>query len=584
MKTRRETTSGSSSTNQQVLVPVTSASAGEDPAGSLPAQQQKVIAQLKTAMLSLNKKHGTGTTNEVLGQIIQSLALDEEQKFAHNFKPDYSDVVLDSELSVPPLPVEKKVLKTETQHTLGPVPAWFSFDEVSEMEAAHFGPLFSMDEERWKMYLSLRNDVVRIYEDLIAPLNNKGELFLSSADLRTRLHPKDDAAYVFEIWKFLTRVNVINRGRKSSSDFDQKKKDISTTAVPPQIPKKNSSSITCFTKICCASCSRECHFFCYKPLLPPATSQTDPDETEEQGVKDEPMPQPLAEEEGNKYMCHDCTPAYFEKIPLRLFIDRATRERIVRGEFEEVSKEDVKFFLVLEDEPETVSVTHKFVDSLDFSKKILKNKTAIVKNWESYSDHSKSSSAASTTNPLEILDPQMQEALSGAGQKIRGSVLIEQQVRNMIYHTNLNKNEEIESTCPTTIDRAWELVHQVFVHVLRNLDSPLPAAESPLFVHAKKTDPVHLELLTLVYRIAASAILVKEEILGNFQSDKLISLAEERVDVKRQFLTFIRGLSPPSLAAAHAQSTSEIFVPVQIDSPSVKLASLSPKQLRLVNL
>jgi hypothetical protein len=194
--------------------------------------------------------------------------------------------------------------------------------------------------------------------------------------------------------------------------------------------------------------------------------------------------------------------------------------------------------------------------------------------------------ASSGSNPLEILDPQMQEALSGAGQKIRGSVLIEQQVRNMVYGMS-GKNEEVENTCATSIERAWALTEQVFYHVLKNSNSPLPKSvnESPLFAMARDTDPAHLQLVSLVFRIAEAAILVKEEILGKFQSDKLVSLAQERLDVKQQFLKYVQGIAPfPACHESHQHSVPEkIFVPVKIEA-ATKLASLNPQQLRLVSL
>ena len=620
MKTRRETTSSGGNSNS-VLVPVMTTTNGEEQL-ALPAQQQRAIAQLKSVMASLNKRHGTGTTNEILSQIVQSLNLEEPSSSSiSGYKPEYSDVPVDSQLSVPPLPSFLQADKSiKSSPKIGPVPNWFSFDAVSELESAHFGPLFSMDEERWKMYLSLRNDVVRIYEDMIAPIANKGEVFLTSADIRSRLHPKDDAAYVFEIWKFLSALKVINRGRTRTDVISVASGSgimaRTSVPVPPQRPNRCFSS-TGFSKIKCSSCKRECQFFCYKPLAPPPVplgesngkeeEEEDDEELMEEMIKtdDPPVATPL-EESAQEYMCHDCTPAYFEKVPLRLFIDKETRGRIIRGEFEEVGKDDLKSFLVVQgdqDEQEEEEKQDEFFwgEQNFFNLLLLQPSTSwnLVKSWDSYSHQFNLSSESKSysekplvNNPLEILDPQMQEALSGAGQKIRGSVLIEQQVRNMVYQNanNTLKKEDVDVTCPTSIERAWTLIEQVFSHVIKNSNRELPReiSESAVFVHAKKTDPVHFQLLSLVYRVSEAAMLSKEEILLKFQSDKLISLAEERIEMKRQFVEFLKQLSHPQevqqvLLNSVSPTPSDIFVPVKIDS-SVKLASLNPKQLRLINL
>ena len=553
---------------------------------ALPTQQQRVLAQLKTAMLALNKRHGSATTNEVLNQIISSIAIEEDR--ALNFKPEYSDVLIDSELSVPPVP-EQIVVKKQ-QLILRPVPQWFSFDGVSEAETAHFGPLFSMDEERWKMYLSLRNDAVRIYEDLIAHMAvaDRANLFLNSSDLRLKLHPKDDAAYVFEIWKFLTSAGVINRGRCDTGVVAVAGGDgvniSGEQAIPPQKPAAIHTSG--FTRVNCATCSRECRFFCYKPLPPPESPEgladlplaTD-DLTE---VKDEPMGEPK-----ESYMCHDCTPAFFEKIPLRLFIDQDTKERMLRGEFEEVSVDDVRSFLI-SPEPSLVSeapvrdTARARAAELLLSRFTKESASTVVKSW----DHYVSLPASEKVNPLEILDPMMQDALSGAGQKIRGSVLIEQQVRNMVYGASV-QNEDVEPVCPTDVETAYAIVEELLTRVSKTQSVPESVKSSPPFVTAKKTDPVHFELLSIVWMIAAAARELKKEQIAKLDVGRLESLARERVQTRREFLQYLKSLRRDeemitSGGVVH-DSVKSLFVPVKIDS-SVKLASLNPKQLRLVSL
>jgi hypothetical protein len=535
-------------------------------------------------MLSLNKRHGASTTNEILTQIIQAISDEEAAKLLSNFKPEYSDVVCDDELSNPPIEpvviVERK--KTES---LKPVPNWFSFDQVSELERDHFGPLFSMDEERWKMYLSLRNDVVRIYEEQIAQTASKGEVYLSASDLRQRLHPKDDAAYIFEMWKFLTSISVINRGRVPENKIE------STKVVPSKKPRPSIVTGT-YTKINCSTCGRECKFFCYKPLPPPPETPegllaeeagnpppllpTTDEPKDDQQVKEEEM------QEAETYMCHDCTPAFFEKIPLRLFIDEDTRDRIIHGEFEEVTKDDLKSFLVVpkkaDNKTEPVPESTPTDSLLD---RLVTKKLQIVKSWDVYQTAENGSNSVAV-NPLEILDPSMQEALSGAGQKIRGSVLIEQQVRNMVYGSSL-QNEDVEPVCPTTIDRAYALVEEVFKRVATRMNQPLPQSvgNSHLMTLAKKTDSVHFELLSVVYRTAVIARELKEELLTRVDVARIENLARERLDVKKQFLAHLRTLGTDESMETSDISIVDLFKPV---SGNVPFASTSPKQLRLASL
>ena len=570
-----------------------------DPA--LPPQQQRLLAQLRAAMTQLNSKHGSATTCEILNQIVQSVAAEDEGKAGGSFKPEYSDVVVDTELAAPPPPPVERAAKPVV--ALQAVPNWFSFDEISEMERVHFGPLFSMEEERWKMYLSMRNDVVRIYEDLIAPLpaSGKGELFLTSSDLRTRLHPKDDAAWVFELWKFLTAAGVINRGRKDAG--------ILATAsgcgialggekpVPSSRPK--SVNFAAYTPILCSTCGRECRFVCYKPLPPPPQSpeaMAEGDETSETVtplavVKDEPM----AEADDPVYMCHDCTPAFFEKIPLRLFVDQELADKVARGEFEEVTKDDLKHFLIHTSEVKESHDQTKSNELLSVANKLIakisggKRKNSVVAKWDAYGGVADSRIHGSgVANPLEILDQSMQEALTGAGQKIRGSVLIEQQVRNMVY-SGLGNNEEIPPTCPTSVDRAAYMLNLLLTRVGAALDSPLPhnVVSSPLMEKAKKTDPVHFELLALVVRLATAGGQLKQELLSTLNVARIQELISERVQVKSEFIRYLKSVDAqpvPKPAVSHAGTAgSAVFAPVKVDA-SVKLASQNPQQLRLISL
>ena len=566
---------------------------------ALPTQQQRALAQLKTAMFALNKRHGSATTTEVLNQIIASIAVEDER--ALNFKPEYTDVLVDEELASPPLPEMEPILadKKPTM-TLRGVPQWFSFDVVSEAESAHFGPLFSMDEERWKMYLSLRNDAVRIYEELLAQMapSDRPALFLTSSDLRSKLHPKDDAAYVFEIWKFLTSAGVINRGRQDTKVLNVASGDGVGVSVTQPVPPQQAARVHAsgYTKISCSSCGRECKFFCYKPLpAPPESLPPGSEEELEEPVKDEPMEEAEATpEEKPTYMCHDCTPAFFEKIPLRLFIDQATKERMLRGEFEEVSVDDVKSFLVAPEstshqmEGEEVTRNERSAVAKVINGKILasqKKGKHIVAGWDGYMAKSAETGAA---NPLEILDPSMQDALAGAGQKIRGSVLIEQQVRNMVYGQSAAGNEEIEPVCPTDIATAYVLVERILTRVAQEIEEALPASvlNSALFQMAKKTDPVHVELLAIVWRIVQTARQMKHEELEGFSAARIEALARERVAVRKEFLEYLKSLKRDAdMDAAHDnhRGTGEIFQAIKIDA-NVKLASHNPRQLRLVAL
>ena len=620
MRTRRESTTAAvaqSVVPMQAMAPISAV--GET---VLPTQQQRSLAQLKTAMVSLNKRHGAATTNEIINQIIQAISVGEDEKNSQ-YKPEYSDVLCNDELSNPPVPelARHSVKPTSPSGSvLRAVSEWFSFDEVSPLETAHFGPLFSMDEERWKMYLSLRNDIVRIYEDLLAQCSSsaeKGRIYLSSSDLRQRLHPKDDAAYVFEMWKFLTHIGVINRGRKdevaigvaNSDGVDLKPVGGATKAVPPHNVSVSRPVAGTYTKITCSSCNRECKFFCYKPLPPPQETpeavvaplsmaeeaENPEDERDEDQVKEETMEEA---EEKETYMCHDCTPAFFEKIPLRLFIDQDTRDRIIRGEFEEVNKDDLKSFIVVDNVNEKMdgdlnvesdgrkTVAHALMDRLMGGSKKRNASSVVVKDWDGYNTGMSGGSQVSA-NPLEILDPSMQEALTGAGQKIRGSVLIEQQVRNMVYGSSpiMPNNDEVEPVCPNSIDRAYRLVEEVFTRVAGRMDQPLPnyAPTSPLAI-AKKTDPVHFELLCIVLRAALIAKELKEELLGRINLGRIESLAKERLDVKMQYRNHLSSMHVDAdmQDVVASKSLDEIFKPV--NGPNIKLASTSPKQLRLASL
>jgi hypothetical protein len=597
MRTRRESIQAPAVSSQLVGLGTL---AGEP---VLPSQQQRAMAQLRTAMLNLNKKHGSSTTNEVLNQIIGALAFADDEHKVANVKPEYSDVVCDTELSVPPLPENPSVPTATTRVlTLKPLPQWFSFDEVSAPEKKYFGPLFSMDEERWKIYLSLRNDVVRIYEDMLAQTQAKASVYMSSTDLRQRLHPKDDAAYIFEMWKLLTQIGVINRGRVDEIAIQTAKGDGVTSAseitVPPKsVSRKTNIPANLHSAINCSACGRECKFFCYKPLQPPPETpeavvapltateeEMNPEDSQE--IKEEPSVV--------SYMCHDCTPAFFEKIPLRLFIDQETKERIVRGEFEEVSKDDLKSFLVVPNDSrdglKSEGMNEKKESAPEFRRLMTKltagSKKGIVKGWEGYEVSGTEGMQSQQANPLEILDPTMQEALSGAGQKIRGSVLIEQQVRNMVYGASLH-NDEIEPVCPTTVERAHLLVEEIFKRVAKKIDQPLPphVISSPVFVTAKKTDPVHFEMLSMIWRAGQAAREGKEELLAKVEGAKIEAIAKERISAKTQYIQHLRSfpMDTEMDQGGPVAHVGDLFRTVKIDN-SVRLASTNPKQLRLVSL
>ena len=608
MKTRRESL-GTVRFNEPTPVAAPAFGAQQE-STALPTQQQRVMAQLKTAMLALNKKHGATTTNEILNQIIQSITFDDSETKNLLFKPEYSDVVVDTELAVPPLP---EVTAAATKPAvLAPFPAWFSYDGISEIENSHFGPLFSMEEERWKIYLSLRNDIVRIYEDMLSQINPavyRGELFLTCADLRSRLHPKDDSAWVFEMWKFMTSTGIINRGRKvpgimataTGSGINMS----GEIPVPPQTAKR--INVSGHTKINCSSCGRECKFVCYKPLPVPESPPEIGEAMDEVPMKDEEMGETESSEPDNKdeikppestYMCHDCTPAYFEKIPIRLFLDAETREQVAGGEFEEVTKDDLKSFLSLKSSvsdatgdassAQRVKKTLEMNELRHVAEKIMSRitkKKGVIASWDSY--ERSSNAAATRANPLEILDPSMQEALSGAGQKIRGSVLIEQQVRNMVYSMpSSGDNEEVVPTCPTSIQRATELLVEILKRVSAVVAEPSSVASTPLLVKAKQVDPVHFELLNIIAKISEMSLEVKEEILNQLQADRIQRLVNERIDVKREYIAHFAKLTQTSVhkhAVPKVTHVHELLKQVKVD-PSVRLASQNPKQLRLAQL
>jgi hypothetical protein len=187
----------------------------------------------------------------------------------------------------------------------------------------------------------------------------------------------------------------------------------------------------------------------------------------------------------------------------------------------------------------------------------------------------------------------MQEALTGAGQKIRGSVLIEQQVRNMMYgvtNANNRNDEEVIPTCdPISVERAYELVIEIFKRVELSIDRPLSNEISPVFVHAKKTDPFHYSILCLVYRFVEAAIAVREEFLGTRVSiQTLMNKVHHRVHVKEEYLKFLNLHKPPAVGPESPRTKieghrGEIFKQVTNIS-GVILSSQNPKQLKLVNL
>ena len=256
MKTRRGESLGGSA--QPPAAPVMVNPAQEPSA--IPTQQQRLLGQLKTAMLNLNKKFGNNVTTEVLNQMVGSLIFDQEELKNQSWRPEYSDIKIDVELSNPPAPPEQPVTAGVPAVTgpVPPLPGWFDFEKVSEIENAYFGPLFSMDDERWKMYISMRNDLIRIYEDHVIV---NGGAFMSSSEIRARMHPKDDSAQIFELWRFLSQHKVINRGEKTRQQDDSLHGVSRDTvqAISAQNVKNMPIGVTNYNPIKCSNCSRECH-------------------------------------------------------------------------------------------------------------------------------------------------------------------------------------------------------------------------------------------------------------------------------------------------------------------------------------
>ena len=87
--------------------------------------------------------------------------------------------------------------------------------------------------------------------------------------------------------------------------------------------------------------------------------------------------------------------------------------------------------------------------------------------------------------------------------------------------------------------------------------------------------------------IAAAARELKKEQIAKLDVGRLESLARERVQTRREFLQYLKSLrrdeEMSTTGGVVHDSVKSLFVPVKIDS-SVKLASLNPKQLRLVSL
>ena len=538
---------------------------GQASSEEMPTQQQRVFGQLKTAMLNLNKKHGTSTTTEVLGQILQSITVADVTEDKH---PVYSDVYIDTELAVPPVPAE---VKTDVLPVvLSAFPSWFSFDSVSPMETAHFGPLFSMDDERWKMYLLTRNDVVRVAEE--AP-----HVYMDATHLRIRMHPKDDAALVFEIWKFMTKHRVINRMVSSDEEVDNTK----VCSVPPQ-PAVGQLGAN-FTPVLCSSCGRECRFVCYKAIPSPDTPETPPPED-----SDEEMKQPAESVEPTiAYFCHDCTPPFFEKIPLRLFIDEETERQISQGKFEEVGKDDLKSFIKVAGAVGGANVANREITAGqphiqkfdEIYEKIFSKKPTLVKSW---SEYSVMGSAQAATGLMDTLDPTMQEALRDAGSKIRGSVLIEQQVRNLMYGSGDGKESEQVPVCSVEVDRAFELIQAVFANTSVAFAGPVPKllASSELYKQAVKTDRVHAELIRFVYLLSKSAIDLKNA-SSPLDVNKLESLLNRRIAVKTEYLKSRKSSDIKMTEAPGIRGLpGDIFS--QTQNPK-DLASMSSKQVKLVH-
>ena len=608
---------------------------------AIPTQQQRLLAQLRTAMLNLNKKFGNNVTTEVLNQMVGSLIFDQEELKYQSWRPEYSDVKIDIELSNPPVPEgDEGVATAPARGAVAPLPSWFDYEKISDLENAHFGPLFSMDDERWKMYISMRNDLIRIYEDHV--IVNGGE-FMSANEIRQRMHPKDDAAQIFELWKFLSQHKVINRGQLSKDQNDALTGTVrdSVQAIGSQ-DVKNSSPATNYNPVKCCNCSRECKFFCYKSVPPPPQSP-EPTTGDDLGVVETPdIPMPSDDtmddpegvkddvemkeekESDEKFFCHDCTPPYFEKIPLRLFIDEVMRDRIAHGEFEEVTKDDLRSFIVVPTEREDSGMIERrmknekilaekqIVDKLMASILVGGNKhKGVVANWDSY----KSTLAAvvkteslstknageqiggQNNNPLEILDPLLQEALSGAGQKIRGSVLIEQQVRNLIIGTHEISEEQVPTCHPVSVNRAFELITEIFTLVHDTFKDPLPReiVESEIFVHAKKTDHYHFGILSLIYRIIVACESIKNRSLrsGGVDLKKLEKEIVKRISIKREFVSFLKQHNQSSSSASVSPSSPRASAKVegfrgqsifQSEVTPAVLSSKNPAQLKLVAL
>ena len=261
------------------------------------------------------------------------------------------------------------------------------------------------------------------------------------------------------------------------------------------------------------------------------------------------------------------------------------------GEFEELGREDLKSFLLMPKTREEHSVPPpdakgEMVAAQAILKRIFPNKsnsgTRIVAPWDPYG---LGTSATACGNPLEILDPLMQEALLGAGQKIRGSVLIEQQVRNMMYASTRN-DEDLAPTCPVEIGRAFELLTTVMTLVAKSMSGgsvPPCLANSALFQQAKKTDPVHAELLHVVFRVAQAAVDLRATIIAQVDLEAITAAMESRIAVKAEHRSFLNGVTQRDHEMQEVEIhglETEIFRQVRSFAPS----SASFKQLKLVEL
>jgi hypothetical protein len=279
-----------------------------------------------------------------------------------------------------------------------------------------------------------------------------------------------------------------------------------------------------------------------------------------------------------------------------LFIDKRTRDAIVAGEYEELAKDDVKYFIVGETDEHGVSPhlpsdykgRKKIADSV-MNYSFGKSTPSTVPTWDTYLG---SSDASAPTNPLEILDPLMQEALTNAGQKIRGSVLIEQQVRNMMYGAggkNRNDEEIVPSCYPVSVEVAIGLIVDLLAIVVEKIEQKVPEEVEKSWIFSKSTHKTHTQILTLLYHFGQAAAELRRDLLGRVKVEEIREKVQQRLDTKKQYLEFLKSVAAQQeknrapLVKSQPHIGDSIFHKIN-DLSKTRLSSRNPQQINLASL